>query len=156
MPLFRAWTEIIMPPWDRVDGYDAHGVLREQSYRGARYRYGGDLAEVVVDRLEHELRIIRQMRYSSYFLVVRDIIHPLQQDGSRKRRRICGRGSGAASLVAYCLGITNVVRSSTTSTSSVFSTREETILPTSTSICLDERDAVLARCWRSSGIISRW
>ena len=104
----RPGSEIIMPPWQMANGDDAHRVLREHSYRGARYRYGGDLAEVVVDRLEHELRIIRQMNYSSYFLVVRDIVHPLQPDGSRKRRRICGRGSGAASLVAYCLGITNV------------------------------------------------
>lgn len=101
-------SEVIMPPWQTASGGDAHRVLREHSYSGARYRYGGDLTEVVVDRLEHELQIIRRMNYSSYFLVVRDIVHPLQPDGSRRRRRICGRGSGAASLVAYCLGITNV------------------------------------------------
>ncbi|MEJ2056503.1 MAG: hypothetical protein P8X39_01530 [Desulfofustis sp.] len=40
--------------------------------------------------------------------MVRDIVMPLQPDGSRRQRRICGRGSGAASLVAYCLGISNV------------------------------------------------
>ena len=40
------------------------------------------------------------MGFSSYFLVVRDIVGPVA--------RTCGRGSGAASLVAYCLGITNV------------------------------------------------
>ncbi|BCL59590.1 hypothetical protein DGMP_02830 [Desulfomarina profundi] len=48
------------------------------------------------------------MGFSSYFLVVRDIVHPEGEDGRRKKRRICGRGSGAASLVAYCLEITNV------------------------------------------------
>ncbi len=48
------------------------------------------------------------MGYSAYFLVVRDIVHRKGEDGRRHKRRICGRGSGAASLVAYCLDITNV------------------------------------------------
>jgi len=99
---------IVMPPWDQTTHLDDRGMLREQSYRGARRRYGDDLTEVVVERLEHELTIIEQMNYASYFLVVRDIVHPVQPDGTRQQRRICGRGSGAASLVAYCLGITNV------------------------------------------------
>jgi len=63
-------------------------------------RYGDDLSETVVNRLEHELRIIGDMRFASYFLVVQDIVS--------RSPRICGRGSGAASLVAYSLGITNV------------------------------------------------
>ena len=99
---------IIMPPWQSKTAQTAEELLREHSYSGARYRYGEDLNEAVVERLEHELKIIERMNYSSYFLVVRDIVHPLQPDGSRKHRRICGRGSGAASLVAYCLGVTNV------------------------------------------------
>jgi len=99
---------IIMPPWQQTTNLGPPELLREHSYIGARHRYGEDLSETVVERLEYELDIIEQMKYSSYFLVVRDIVHPLQPDGSRKQRRICGRGSGAASLVAYCLGITNV------------------------------------------------
>jgi DNA-directed DNA polymerase III PolC len=96
----------VMPPWP--GGSDAAGALRHAAYQGARLRYGDDLGEPVVERLEHELDVICAMGFSSYFLVVRDIVHRLQPDGSRKRRRICGRGSGAASLVAYCLRITNV------------------------------------------------
>ncbi len=99
---------IVMPPWRQTTLLNARELLREHSYSGARQRYGEDLSEIVVERLEYELRIIEQMKFSSYFLVVRDIVHPLQPDGSRRLRRICGRGSGAASLVAYCLGITNV------------------------------------------------
>ena len=99
---------IVMPPW-RAEGYsDASVVLRVKAYDGARRRYGGDLGEQVVERLEHELKIIGEMGFSSYFLVVRDIVHRKQEDGTRKKRRICGRGSGAASLVAYCLMITNI------------------------------------------------
>ncbi len=97
---------LVMPPWK--GGSSAAQTLRRWAYRGAEKRYGTDLSEVVVDRLEHELTVIDTMGFSSYFLVVRNIVHPIGEDGRRKKRRICGRGSGAASLVAYCLGITNV------------------------------------------------
>lgn len=99
---------IVMPPWRGGGGRDAAAVLREKAYWGAQRRYGDDLGEPVVERLEHELRVIELMGFSSYFLVVRDIVHRKGPDGKRKKRRICGRGSGAASLVAYCLDITNV------------------------------------------------
>ena len=99
---------VVMPPWRNENYSDAVLALREKAYNGARERYGDDLGEEVVERLEHELKIIETMGFSSYFLVVRDIVHPRQKDGTRKKRRICGRGSGAASLVAYCLMITNV------------------------------------------------
>jgi len=94
--------DLVMPPWSPADGGEKHPneALRRAAYRGARRRYGGELPEAVVERLEHELGVIAQMDFSSYFLVVRDIVRPSS--------RICGRGSGAASLVAYCLGITNV------------------------------------------------
>jgi len=99
---------IVMPPWRGGAGRQPAQVLREKAYLGARCRYGDDLGEPVVERLEHELKVIETMGFSAYFLVVRDIVHRKGPDGSRKKRRICGRGSGAASLVAYCLDITNV------------------------------------------------
>jgi DNA polymerase-3 subunit alpha/error-prone DNA polymerase len=88
---------IVLPPWP---GRDEPGVLRRDAYRGARRRYGAELSEPVVERLEHELSIIEQMGFSSYFLIVAQIV--------AESPRTCGRGSGAASAVAYCLGITNV------------------------------------------------
>jgi len=99
---------VVMPPWRGGDGRQPALVLREKAYLGARRRYGDDLGEPVVERLEHELKVIEEMGFSSYFLVVRDIVHRKGPGGKRKKRRICGRGSGAASLVAYCLDITNV------------------------------------------------
>lgn len=96
---------LVMPPYQ---GGDAEMSLRHLAYRGARHRYGDDIGEKVVERLEYELKTIENMGFSSYFLVVRDIVHRRGVDGKRKMRRICGRGSGAASLVAYCLEITNV------------------------------------------------
>ena len=91
---------IVMPPWQSPDGRPAAAGLRQAAYEGARRRYGGELPEAVVERLEHELAVIEKMGFSSYFLTVRDIV--------ACSPRTCGRGSGAASLVAYCLFITNV------------------------------------------------
>ena len=99
---------VVMPPWRGGDGLQPALVLREKAYQGAGHRYGSDLGEPVIERLEHELKVIENMGFSAYFLVVRDIVHRKGADGKRKKRRICGRGSGAASLVAYCLDITNV------------------------------------------------
>lgn len=91
---------VIMPPWEDGPGRTAPAVLREEAYRGARVRYGEPLPPAVVERLEYELKLIGEKNFCSYFLVVRDIV--------RRSPRICGRGSGAASIVAYSLGITNV------------------------------------------------
>ena len=99
---------IVMPPWRGEKDRHPAQVLREKTYQGAGLRYGEDLGEPVIERLEHELKVIDKMGFSAYFLVVRDIVHRKGADGQRKKRRICGRGSGAASLVAYCLDITNV------------------------------------------------
>jgi DNA polymerase-3 subunit alpha/error-prone DNA polymerase len=90
----------VMPPWSNPEGDTAAQSLRHAAYAGARQRYGDELSETIVDRLEHELRTLDAMGFSTYFLVVQDIV--------QTSPRICGRGSGAASLVAYCLGITNV------------------------------------------------
>lgn len=91
---------ITMPPWHDAQGRSADEVLRQRSYAGATSRYGAPLPGEVTARLERELAIIAGKGFSSYFLVVEDIV--------KRSPRICGRGSGAASLVAYCLGITNV------------------------------------------------
>ncbi|MBW2285152.1 MAG: DNA polymerase III subunit alpha, partial [Deltaproteobacteria bacterium] len=91
---------LVLPPWKDRRGRTAAQCLREAAYAGACRRYGNDLPEPVVDRMENELGIIRKMGFSAYFLIVRDIVG--------FSPRTCGRGSGAASLVAYCLDITNV------------------------------------------------
>jgi DNA polymerase-3 subunit alpha/error-prone DNA polymerase len=91
---------IVMPPLRNQNGKDPARRLRNAAYAGARRRYGQELSEAVVERLEHELRSIADMGFAAYFLIVRDIV--------THSPRTCGRGSGAASLVSYCLGITNV------------------------------------------------
>jgi error-prone DNA polymerase len=91
---------VVLPPYASPDGRGAAAVLREEAGSGAGRRYGEPLPARVIARLEHELRIIIDKGFAPYFLVVQEIV--------RRYPRICGRGSGAASLVAYVLGITNV------------------------------------------------
>jgi error-prone DNA polymerase len=74
-------------------------TLRERACAGAFRRYGG-LTPAVTARLDYELDMIGRKGFASYFLLVDEIV--------RQSPRTCGRGSGAASIVAYCLGITNV------------------------------------------------
>ena len=95
-------TRIVMPEWrdPAMPDLDAETALAVDARAGAVLRYGEPLPEIVIRRLEHEMAMIRRMGFCGYFLIVRDIV--------RRSPRTCGRGSGAASLVAYCLGITNV------------------------------------------------
>ena len=81
-----------------INGQSNH-VLREKAYEGAIRRYGS-ITEPVRERLEHELSLIASKGYAPVFLVVEDIVG--------QSPRTCGRGSAAASIVSYCLGITHV------------------------------------------------
>lgn len=78
---------------------DPSGLLREKCYEGARKRYG-HLSRDVTDRIEHELSVIEQRGFAEYFLIVQEMVN--------QAPRTCGRGSAAASIVSYCLGITHV------------------------------------------------
>ncbi len=89
----------VFPRYDDLDPEETFARLREEAYRGARKRYG-EITEAVRERLEYELKLIREKGFASIFLVVRDIV--------RQSPRTCGRGSAAASVVSYCLEITHV------------------------------------------------
>ena len=71
---------------------------------GMLYRYGEAYNQQIIDRLENELSIIKKMGFISYFLINWDIIRYAQN----KNYFYVGRGSGANSLVAYLLRITDV------------------------------------------------
>jgi DNA-directed DNA polymerase III PolC len=95
-----AWdhSRTIFPHYrDRRD--DHFALLLNLCRIGIEWRYGATNA-VVAKRLEEELDLIRAKGYVDYFLVVADIV--------RRRPIHCGRGSAAASLVSYLLGITHV------------------------------------------------
>jgi DNA polymerase-3 subunit alpha len=79
--------------------------LRELTYQGARERYGETLSDEVRDRLDYELRVIADMGFSDYFLVVWDLIRHARDEGIRVGP---GRGSSAGCCVAYSLRIVDL------------------------------------------------
>ncbi len=93
------FRETIFPTFRQLPDRDAFSLLQEKTYAGALWRYGA-LSPVVKRRIEHELTVIREKGYAHYFLVVDEIV--------RQAPHTCGRGSAAASIVSYCLGITHV------------------------------------------------
>ena len=72
---------------------------------GARARWGDQLPDAAVERLAYELKVIADMGFSSYFLIVWDLIKHARDNGIRVGP---GRGSAAGCAVAYCLQITDL------------------------------------------------
>ncbi|MEW6103356.1 MAG: DNA polymerase III subunit alpha [bacterium] len=78
-------------------------ALRRLCMNGLKERYEDD--EQAMKRLEYELSVISKMKYAGYFLIIHDLIQYAQKEGIPTGP---GRGSVAGSIVAYCLGITDV------------------------------------------------
>ncbi len=85
------------------DRYDDLILLEKLAMDGLQYRYGKENGEAR-RRIRHELEIIDKMGFASYFLITWDIIRYSMSRGFYH----VGRGSGANSIVAYCLRITDV------------------------------------------------
>lgn len=83
--------------------YNDIELLRKQAFDGMRYRYGLQNKEAY-RRIEKELDIIEKMHFASYFLIAADVVRYTMSKGIHH----VGRGSGANSIVAYCLRITDV------------------------------------------------
>ena len=81
-------------------------VLREETLKGFKHRYKKDTNKEKIwnEHIEKELRIISEKNFTSYYLISYDLILHAKKKGFD----FVGRGSGANSTVAYCLGITNV------------------------------------------------
>ncbi|WP_333812573.1 error-prone DNA polymerase [Timonella senegalensis] len=96
-----------LPPYPVPAGHTESTWLRELTYAGALERYGSREAERVAgawDKIDHELRIIEDLGFPGYFLIVYDIV-----DFCRRSSILAqGRGSAANSAVCYALGITAV------------------------------------------------
>jgi DNA polymerase-3 subunit alpha/error-prone DNA polymerase len=89
----------IFPVYESRNKEKPEDMLRRLVLEGAEQRYG-ELSDAILDRIDYELTIINQKGFASYFLFMHDIVSFAD--------RTCGRGSGAASIVSYSLGITNV------------------------------------------------
>ena len=97
--------KILLPHFSVPEGETELTYLRRLVEQGTRERYGAEPGAEVWERVEHELKIIEEMGFPAYFLIVWDIIRHARE----KRIRVGpGRGSAAGSIVSYCLRITDI------------------------------------------------
>ena len=107
------YSQPILPNISTNKTDDADQILRNQSIEGLKKKIKNEISgydskndiSIYNDRLNHELKIIIEMKYSSYFLIVSDYIKWAKSNDIPVGP---GRGSGAGSLVAWCLSITDV------------------------------------------------
>ncbi len=93
------YPDEIVPP-----GHTPSSYLRELTEQGLRRRFPQGAPEAVRNLIEHELKLVAELRYEQFFLTVHDIVQY-----ARSREILCqGRGSAANSVICYCLGITEV------------------------------------------------
>ncbi len=97
--------KILLPQFPVPDGHTEQSYLAELVLDGAKRRYGALLPEEARERIEYELKVIEDMGFSAYFLIVWDLIRYATEHNIRTGP---GRGSAAGSIVAYCLGITKL------------------------------------------------
>ncbi len=102
--------ELLMPHFPIPEAFEQPGAyLRHLVYEGAKMRYGaataGAVSETVRERLDYELKVISEMGFDGYFLIVQDFTTAARDLGVSVGP---GRGSAAGSCVAYCLGITGI------------------------------------------------
>ena len=98
-----SWVRPPLPEFPVPPGYNDDTFLREKVYEGARERWG-EIDDKQTAQIEHELRVIKNLGFAGFFLVMWDAVH-----FARSKGILCqGRGSAANSAAAYCLAITAV------------------------------------------------
>ncbi len=96
----------ILPNYDVPAGFATHfDYLKDLCDKGLKQRYGENLSEEIKERAAYELGVIHKMGYVDYYLIVWDFIHYAKTNGIPVGP---GRGSGAGSLLAYAIGITDI------------------------------------------------
>ncbi|NCU81862.1 MAG: DNA polymerase III subunit alpha, partial [Acidimicrobiia bacterium] len=96
----------VLPNFPIPDGFkDDHAYLEHLTWIGAKQRWGEKLAPEVVERVAYELLTIKTMGFSSYFLIVWDLVRYAHEKSIRVGP---GRGSAAGCAVAYSLKITDL------------------------------------------------
>lgn len=96
----------ILPNYDVPEEFNTHyDYFKKLCYDGIKARYGDNPSQEILDRAEYELKIISQMGYVDYYLIVWDYINYAKSVGIPVGP---GRGSGAGSILAYAIGITDI------------------------------------------------
>ena len=96
----------ILPNYEVPKEYETHyDYFLKLCHDGIKNRYGENPSKEILDRLEYEISVIKKMGYVDYFLIVWDFIHYAKSNGIPVGP---GRGSGAGSIVAYAIEITDI------------------------------------------------
>ncbi len=96
----------ILPNYDVPEEFETHyDYLKKLCDDGIQKKYGENATQEILDRAEYELSVIKKMGYVDYFLIVWDYINYAKSQGIPVGP---GRGSGAGSIVAYTIGITDI------------------------------------------------
>ncbi|UYG15578.1 DNA polymerase III subunit alpha [Brachybacterium huguangmaarense] len=94
-----------MPVFPTPPGEDEHSWFVKEVQRGLEYRFSAGIPDAVQKQADYEVSVITQMGFPGYFLVVSDFIRWAKENGIRVGP---GRGSGAGSMVAYAMRITDL------------------------------------------------
>ena len=94
-----------LPRFDVPDNEDHLEYFRRCCYEGLRRRYGENRDKSLTERLEYEIGTVSTMGFVDYYLIVNDFVQYAKRCGIPVGP---GRGSGAGSLCAYCIGITDI------------------------------------------------
>ena len=95
-----------LPNYDVPEEYKTHAeYFRKLCYDGIKKRYGENPSKEIMDRLEYEVSVIEKMGYVDYYLIVWDFINYAKSQGISVGP---GRGSGAGSIAAYAIEITDI------------------------------------------------
>ncbi|MFV0412131.1 MAG: DNA polymerase III subunit alpha [Oscillospiraceae bacterium] len=94
-----------LPYFEAPGGQSNEEYFRDLCAQGLQRRYGENISEEISKRLEYEISVISGMGYTNYYLIVADFIRYAR---SKDIPVGPGRGSGAGSIAAYCIGITDI------------------------------------------------
>jgi len=96
--------QVHLPAFEVPEGFTSDSYIRHLFFEGIKAKYS-EITEEINERAEYELSVITKMGYADYYLIVWDYVRFAKDNGIMVGP---GRGSGAGSLVAYSLGITNI------------------------------------------------
>lgn len=94
-----------LPHFDVPDNRNHTEYFRDECMKGLKKHYGENPDKALIDRLEYEINTIDRMGYVDYYLIVNDYVSFAKSENIPVG---VGRGSGAGSLAAYCIGITGI------------------------------------------------
>ena len=94
-----------IPYYKAPDGMDNQAYFEKLCWEGLERRYGPNVPQANRDRLQYEIGVVKSMGYTNYYLIVWDYINYAKSQGIPVGP---GRGSGAGSIAAYSVGITDI------------------------------------------------